>query len=115
MSAIRSRESATITSLRVKHIVMWNVRSDTPDERRRSIALVKNGFESLQGRIPGLIVVEVGVDHSRIDYACDVVLYTEFEDQASLDAYTVHPAHLSLRDQLAGVRTARHQVDYHHS
>lgn len=96
----------------MKHIVMWNVRSANPEDRRRSIELIKTGFEGLRDRIPGLLTIEVGVDGSRIDYACDVVLYSEFEDQAALDAYATHPAHLALRDQLAGVRIARHQVDY---
>ncbi len=49
---------------------------------------------------------------SRISYACDVVLYSEFDTQASLDAYVTHPAHLKVRDALKGLRVARHQVDY---
>jgi hypothetical protein len=41
-----------------------------------------------------------------------MVLYSEFEDQAALDAYAIHPDHLRLRDALLGLRIARHQVDY---
>jgi quinol monooxygenase YgiN len=52
------------------------------------------------------------VDVSRIDYACDVVLYSEFESQAALDAYSTHPEHLRVKNELLDVRTARHQVDY---
>jgi hypothetical protein len=66
----------------------------------------------LRGRIPGLLRLEVGVDASRIDYACDVVLYSEFESWKALDAYARHPEHLQVRDELAGIRIARHQVDY---
>jgi len=75
----------------IKHIVMWNV---------------------LRGRIPGLLRLEIGVDTSRVDYACDVVLYTEFDSQASLDAYAVHPEHLRVKQELGDMRIARHQVDY---
>lgn len=96
----------------VKHIVMWNVSADTPNQREDGIARIKSGFEDLRGAIPGMLKIEIGVDSSRIDYACDVVLYSEFESQEALDAYATHPAHLALRDALAGVRTARHQVDY---
>ena len=31
------------------------------------------------------------------DYACDVVLYTEFESQEALEAYAIHPAHLRVK------------------
>ncbi|MGO4853018.1 Dabb family protein [Phaeovulum sp. W22_SRMD_FR3] len=76
------------------------------------MARVRNGFEALRGAIPGMTHLEIGIDISRIDYACDMVLVTEFDSAAALAAYAVHPAHLALRDTLAGLRIARHQVDY---
>ncbi len=91
---------------------MWNIRGQTPAEKRLGITQLKRSFESLRGRIPGLVHLEVGVDSSGIDYACDVVLYSEFTTQAALDAYAVHPEHLRVKRELADLRTARHQVDY---
>lgn len=96
----------------IKHIVMWNVRGDTPAEKRLAISQLQRSFDSLRGRIPGLLHLEIGVDHSRIDYACDVVLYSEFESQAALDAYATHPEHLRVKGEVADLRTDRHQVDY---
>ena len=96
----------------IKHIVMWNVRGDTPRQRAEGIALLKRSFESLRGRIPGLLHLEIGVDSSRIDYACDVVLYTQFDSQAALDAYGTHPEHLRVKREVGDLRIARHQVDY---
>jgi hypothetical protein len=96
----------------IKHIVMWNLRGDTDQAKARAIELLKRSFESLRGRIPGLLHLEIGVDSSRIDYACDVVLYSEFESQAALDAYALHPEHLRVKQELADLRIARHQVDY---
>ncbi|MEA3394212.1 MAG: Dabb family protein [Pseudomonadota bacterium] len=96
----------------IRHIVMWNVRGDTPAEKARGIAQLQRSFEGLRGRIPGLLHLEIGVDISRIDYACDVVLYSEFESQAALDAYGTHPEHLRVKDEVAELRIARHQVDY---
>jgi hypothetical protein len=96
----------------IKHIVMWNVRGDTPAEKAQGIARLQRSFESLRGRIPGLLHLEIGVDSSRIDYACDVVLYSEFESQAALDAYGTHPEHLRVKNEVADLRIARHQVDY---
>jgi hypothetical protein len=96
----------------IRHIVMWNVGGADADTRRSNIALLKAQFESLRGRIPGLLHLEVGVDESRIDYACDVVLLTDFSTREALAAYAQHPEHLRVRQALGNLRTARHQVDY---
>ncbi|NVM89803.1 quinol monooxygenase YgiN [Variovorax sp. SG517] len=96
----------------LKHIVMWNLRGDSAEEKAQAVHLLKHSFESLRGQIPGLLHLEVGVDSSRVDYACDVVLYSEFDSQASLDGYATHPAHLRVREELGDLRIARHQVDY---
>jgi len=96
----------------IRHIVMWNVRGDTPQQKAANVALLKRSFESLRGRIPGLLHLDVGVDHSAVDYACDVVLYSEFESQAALDAYASHPEHLRVKGEIGDMRIARHQVDY---
>lgn len=96
----------------IRHIVMWNVRGDSPAAKARGIAQLQSSFASLRGRIPGLLHIEVGVDSSRVDYACDVVLYSEFETQAALDAYAIHPEHLRVKQELGDLRIARYQVDF---
>ncbi|ACB33108.1 Stress responsive alpha-beta barrel domain protein [Leptothrix cholodnii SP-6] len=96
----------------IKHIVMWKVRGETADERLASAEFVKTRFEGLVGRIPGLLRMEIGLDFSRVDYACDMVLYSEFDSVASLEGYGAHPEHLRVRQELGDVRIARFQVDY---
>ena len=96
----------------IKHIVMWNIRSDSLAAKAAGIAKLRHSFESLRGKIPGLMYLEIGVDTSGVDYACDVVLYSEFDSQAALDAYAIHPEHVRVQDELTDLRIARHQVDY---
>ena len=96
----------------IKHIVMWHVRGTSDADKATAIAQVKRSFESLRGQIPGLLHLELGIDTSRIDYACDVVLYTEFDNQDSLNAYASHPEHLRVKQEVAELRTYRFQVDY---
>lgn len=96
----------------VKHIVMWNLRGDSEGEKRSAVARLKSAFESLRGRIPGLLHLEIGVDSSRVDYACDVVLYTEFASRGALDDYASHPEHQRVKRELGDLRIARYQVDY---
>ena len=96
----------------IRHIVMWDVAGASADEKRGNIERLRQSFDGLLGRVPGMIHLHIGVDASAVDYACDVVLVSEFESWEALRAYTVHPEHLRVRDELAGVRIARHQVDY---
>jgi hypothetical protein len=96
----------------IKHIVMWNLRGDTREARRAAASRLRASFESLRGRIPGLTHLEIGVDLSAVDYACDVVLYAEFEDRLALEAYASHPEHLRVKAEVGDLRIARHQVDY---
>lgn len=52
------------------------------------------------------------MDSSRVDYACNVVLYSEFNSQASLDANASHPEYTRVKNEVADLRIVRHQVDY---
>jgi hypothetical protein len=96
----------------IKHIVMWKVKGSTPEEKREGVRRIQAAFDGVVGVIPGLLALEVGADVSRIEYACDVVLYSEFESRQALESYATHPEHLRIKRDLADVRIARHQVDY---
>ena len=96
----------------IKHIVMWRVRGETQQEKHAATQKIKAAFEGLRGRIDGMTHVEVGVDISAVDYACDVVLVSEFESHDALTRYATHPEHLRVRTELGDLRIARHQVDY---
>ena len=96
----------------VRHIVMWRLRGETPDEQAAARLKVKTAFEGLRGRIDGMTHIEVGFDISNVDYACDVVLVSEFADRTNLESYATHPEHLRVRRELGDLRTDRFQVDY---
>lgn len=95
----------------IRHIVMWAVRG-AGEEKARNVETLRRSFHSLRGQVPGLLHLEIGVDTSGADYACDVVLVSDFASQAALDAYAVHPEHLRVKRELGDLRIARHQVDY---
>ena len=97
---------------KIKHVVMWKVTGTSPAERAAHAERVKGELESMRGRVPGLLTLEVGIDRSGVDYACDVVLYSEFASQAALDAYAEHPEHIRVKRALHNLRASRHQVDY---
>jgi quinol monooxygenase YgiN len=96
----------------IRHIVMWKLRGETAELQQAARARVKAAFEGLRGKIPGMRTIEIGSDVSGVDYACDVVLFSEFESREALAAYAQHPLHLQVREELGDLRTARYQVDY---
>lgn len=94
----------------IKHIVMWRLK-DGIDQPAAAQA-IKQALEGLNGQIPGLIRLEVGINIVADKDASGVVLYSEFESQAALDAYQVHPAHNVAAEVVKAARAERRVVDY---
>ncbi|MCQ6963297.1 Dabb family protein [Methanolobus chelungpuianus] len=97
----------------LKHIVMWKLKETAEGTNKLENALVmKEMLESLPGRIPEIVSLEVGININPTDAAYDVVLYSEFRDEAALYAYQEHPEHVKVADFVAKVREERAVVDY---
>lgn len=97
----------------IKHIVFWRLRKDlSADERLAAFARIKNGFEALPGRIPGLLRIEIGLDYGQGADASDIVLYSEFDSRESLVGYEAHDEHAALVPIVRAVRTEKRVVDY---
>ena len=79
----------------VKHIILWNLKDEfNNDEIKKGI---KEGIESLMGKIPGLLEISVQTEKLESSTA-DVMLYSVFESEEALKAYAVHPAHVEVAD-----------------
>lgn len=97
----------------VKHIVFWTLKETAHGRSAEQNAHeIKSRLEALNGRIPGLVKLEVGMDFSRSDFSADVALYSEFVDREALAAYQVHPEHVEIADFVAVVRETRAVADY---
>ena len=97
----------------IKHIVFWRLKDQAEGgTKAQNAALIKQKLEALRGRIPGLLALEVGLDVERSAAAYDVALYSEFTDQAALDAYQKHPDHVAAAGFIGKVRSERVLVDY---
>ena len=97
----------------IKHIVMWKLKEHAHgNDRATNARLIKEKLESLNGRIPGLQAIEVGLDISAQPSSADVVLYTEFVDAQALRVYQEHPLHLAIVPFVAEAASERRLVDY---
>lgn len=92
----------------IKHIVMWRI----AEPRQENALKIKEALEGLNGRIPGLLRLEVGIDFSREGESADVVLYSEFDSRQALDAYQSHPAHAEVAPLVKALRSERRVTDY---
>ena len=97
----------------IKHIVMWKFKDSAHgNDRATNARLTKEKLESLRGRIPGLLAIEVGLDSSASANSGDVVLYSEFVDANALKVYQSHPLHQAVVPFVAEASSERRVVDY---
>lgn len=79
----------------VKHIILWQLK---PEHNNADVkAGIKSGLEGLLGKIDGLLEIKVETNGLTSSNA-DVMLYSVFEDEASLKGYSTHPKHVYVAD-----------------
>lgn len=82
----------------VKHIILWTLKEEYSKEEKEEIKKgIKQGLESLQGKIPGLMEIRVQID-SLASSNADLMLDSTFENEEALKAYAVHPEHVAVAD-----------------
>ena len=92
---------------------MWKLKESAENGSKMQNALkIKEMLESLRGKIPGMIKIEVGIDFSKTADSADVVLCSEFENRESLNAYQIHPEHEKAKQFIMAARSERRFVDY---
>lgn len=80
----------------VKHIILWQLKDELSDTEKAAVkAGIKEGLESLTGKIPGLVEVKVQTDALPSSNA-DVMLDTSFESAEALKGYSTHPEHVAV-------------------
>lgn len=97
----------------VKHIVFWNIKNEVNGESKEQVMLrIKTMLEELNGKIPGLLKAEVGINKNTNPAAYDICLYSEFPDWESLNLYQDHPLHVACKDYIRAAAEERVLCDY---
>lgn len=89
----------------IKHIVMWRLKNKADAGR------IKQQLESMRGKIPGLLELEVGLNFAEGSQV-DLGLYSAFQDRAALDDYGGHPIHVPVKQFIAPLVAERWVLDY---
>lgn len=89
----------------IKHIVLWRLKN------KADAARAKQELESMRGRIPGLLNLEVGLNFAE-GSPVDLGLYSEFKDRAALEEYADHPVHVPVKQFVGALVAERWVLDY---
>ena len=82
----------------VKHIVMWNFKSEIKEEERPALKVkMEENLKSLVGKVPGLLTVEF-VSNPISSSTHDIALVTTLEKAEDIAVYGIHPEHVKVAD-----------------
>lgn len=83
----------------IKHMILWQLKDELTAEEKTTVkAGIKEGLESLQGKVPGLVEIRVQTEGLASSNA-DVMLDSSFETEEALQGYAVHPEHVKVADE----------------
>ncbi len=82
----------------VKHIILWTLKEMSDSEKESVKAAIKEGLESLKGKIPGLVDIKVNTNGRLTSSTADLMLDSTFESAETLKGYSKHPEHVLVAD-----------------
>lgn len=89
----------------ITHVVMWRLKASDPAGRAQAAAEIREALEGLTATIREIGSLRVHENSLPERGEFDVVMVSEFETEADLDAYSVHPEHQAV------VQLIRDRVD----
>ncbi|AOZ93945.1 Dabb family protein [Paenibacillus crassostreae] len=92
----------------IKHIVFFKLKDSSPESINRTADVLRN----MEGKIPQLKSIEVGIDVIRSERSYDISLITEVESLKDLQAYQVHPVHQLVIQHMNEFKESSIAVDY---
>lgn len=96
----------------IRHIVMWKLKGPSPEERRQQAEQARAALLGMQGLVPGLSQLEVGIGSVFGEQEADLVLVSTHTDWEALNVYQSHPAHEPVKKLIGELRVERRVVDF---
>lgn len=82
----------------IKHVILWKIKEEySPEEKTVIKANAKRELEGLLGQIEGLTAMKIETEALASSNA-DLMLDSEFVDEAALKGYAAHPTHNAVAD-----------------
>ena len=97
----------------IKHLVMWKLKDSAEGaDKATNARTMKEKLDACANIVPGILKFEVALAQPGLEATYDIVLYSEFESKAALDAYASHPTHEAVKPFIGAVRSERQCMDY---
>jgi len=91
----------------IRHVIMWKFRPGEEESMHRFL----EGLKALDGQIPQILHMEVGVSCSEKNNF-DACLIADFESPEALAAYQNDPRHVAVSSLCKSIRLERAAVDF---
>ena len=93
----------------IKHIVCFKLKDNTEENCLKA----KEVLLSMQGNVPQIREIEVGVDFLHSERSYDIILQVVLDDAKALEDYQNDPYHCSVvKTHMYSVREASVAIDY---
>lgn len=96
----------------LRHVVSWTFAEPADAARAEQLLEFKALLEALPPVIPEIRSLEVGINDFYADANWHITLIADFDDQAALERYQVHPAHQAVVEHNRGRTSGRAAVDF---
>ncbi len=93
----------------IKHIVCFKLKDNSPEECQKA----KEVLLSMDGNVPQIRSIEVGVDFLHSERSYDLILQVVLDDAKALEDYQNDPYHCSVvKTHMHAVRESSVAIDY---
>lgn len=96
----------------IRHVVAFKIAAADQETRTAQAAEAARGLCGLLGVVPSLRAMSAGANVVALGENWDLVLVADFDDQAGLQAYVVHPEHEKVAAYIGSIRSDRVAVDF---
>ncbi len=98
----------------IKHIVWWTLKDEAEGRSANENAvLLKEKLENLQGKIDGLVSIEVSYNFKAgTTVPANLVLQSVHISEEALQIYASHPLHVDVASFLKKLVLERQAIDY---
>ena len=97
----------------ITHLVFWRVKDEALGlTKMELISKMKSDLEALNGVIPEIRHLSVGVNRKASEFASDLALTSRFDSWEDLGRYAAHPAHQEVVAFVGQIVDERRVVDF---
>ncbi len=97
----------------ITHIVMWQLKDHAEGaDKAYNLRKMQALLMSCSALVPGILRLDVVVAQSGLEATCDIMMVSEFDSLAALNAYQSHPHHVAMKPFIGAIRQSRHCMDY---